>query len=119
MGERRDQVDPTYKDCEEGRAWPFDTPLTDNGIKLAQKVAVELADLHARSKFAMVVSSPYRRCMQTAAQVTKQLSLPVVLDQEVGEVWEEAMPKERPPHRSPLELQAMAKELGMTVKNPS
>merc|ERR1712232_173209 len=40
------------------------------------------------------------------------------MGQEVGEVWEAAMPKEHPPHRSPVELMAMAKELGMTVKNP-
>lgn len=116
--ERRDQVDPTYKDCEEGRAWPFDPPLTEKGVKLAQDVALELAEVHAQAQFTTIITSPFYRCMQTAAELVKVLKLPVILDQEVGEVWDEAMGPERPPHRSPIELEAMAKELGMTVKNP-
>jgi broad specificity phosphatase PhoE len=116
--ERRDQVDTTYQETDEFKQWPFDTPLTEAGITLAKDVGQELYELHKRAKFSAVVSSPYRRCMQTAAEVVRVLDLPVILDQEVGEVWEEAMPSDRPPHRSPSELQAMAKELGMTIKNP-
>lgn len=114
--ERRDQVDPTYLETDEHKAWPFDTPLTENGIKLAHDVADELAEKSAA--FSMIVTSPYRRCMQTAAEVAKVLKLPVVIDQEIGEVWDKTMPKDGPPHRSPVEIQAMAKELGLNVKNP-
>lgn len=116
--ERLDHVDPKYKETEEGKKWPFDTPLTANGVKLAREVAVELAKLHEKACFAMVASSPYRRCMETAAEVAKALKLPVIIDQEVGEVWDEAMPQERPPHRSATQLQEMAQTLGMRVTNP-
>merc|ERR1712070_713735 len=43
----------------------------------------------------------------------------VLIDQELQEVWDADMPKERPPHRSPKELEVMAKELGIEVKNPT
>lgn len=116
--ERLDHMDPNYPNTEEGKEFPFDTPLTEAGIDLAKKVAVEMEELHKTANFAMIACSPYKRCMQTATQVAKRLNLPIVIDQEVGEVWEEAMPKERPPHRSPIQLQMMAKELGIKVGNP-
>jgi len=116
--ERADQVDPAYLETAEHKARPFDSPLTENGIKLAQDVALELLEKQPKAKFSMIVSSPYRRCMQTAAEVAKVLKLPVLLDQEIGEVWDKTMPSDGPPHRSPLELVALAKELGIEVKNP-
>jgi len=118
--ERLDHIDPEgYKASEEGKAWPFDTPLTAKGVQLAQEVARELGVLHASgASFAAVVASPYRRCMQTAAEVAKQLKLPVMIDQEVGEVWEKAMPSDRPPHRQPVDLETMSSQLGVTLKNP-
>mmetsp|Transcript_34645 Transcript_34645/g.80891 ORF Transcript_34645/g.80891 Transcript_34645/m.80891 type:complete len:349 (-) Transcript_34645:67-1113(-) len=117
--ERWDQMDPEgYKQSEEGKAWPFDTSLTANGIKLAQSVAKELAELHSQVHFSAVVSSPYRRCMQTAAEVAHLCKLPFMIDQELGEVWEEAMPQAGPPHRSPKQLQQMAAELRLDVQNP-
>jgi len=117
--ERWDQMDPEgFKKSEEGQQWPFDTRLTEEGVKLARKVAEELATLHCQVQFTGCVTSPYRRCMQTAAEVAKRCNLPVMIDQELGEVWEEAMPQARPPHRSPKELQQMAADLGITVQNP-
>mmetsp|Transcript_73461 Transcript_73461/g.192656 ORF Transcript_73461/g.192656 Transcript_73461/m.192656 type:complete len:320 (-) Transcript_73461:454-1413(-) len=116
--ERLDFADPGYPETEEGRAWPFDAPLTEHGVELAQSVAAEMDELHKKARFGMIASSPYRRCMQTAAVIARRLNLPVVLDQEIGEVWGEDMPSERPPHRSPLQLQEMAQELGIQVSNP-
>jgi len=117
--ERVDFKDPAaYKASAEGQAWPFDTSITERGVGLAQEVAREMLEVHKKANFSVVCTSPYRRCMQTATEVAKLLKLPVLIDQEVGEVWEAAMPKERPPHRSPKELQEMAKELGIEVINP-
>lgn len=117
--ERRDQVDPSYKLTDEHKKWPWDTPLTEAGIKLAYEVGLELKQLHSTARFAAVVSSPYRRCMQTTAQVVKALGIPVIIDQEVGEVWDKDMPSKHPPHRSPKDLQRMARQLGMKVRNPT
>jgi broad specificity phosphatase PhoE len=116
--ERLDHVDKNYKSTPHGQLWPFDTPLTDKGIQLAKDTAIELVAVHKRAKFTCVVSSPYHRCMQTAAEVAKCFKLPLIIDQEVGEVWEEEMPSDAPPHRKPMQLQEMAKELGVEVKNP-
>jgi len=115
---RRDYVDPTYKTSEEGLAWPHDAPLTPEGIELAKTVADELYEVHKKANFITVACSPYRRCMETAAEVAKKLGLPVVLDQEIGEVRERAFPQDRVVHRSPLELAAMAKDLKMKLLNP-
>jgi len=116
--ERRDQVDPSFLETEEHKEWPHDTPLTEAGIKLAQDVGSELKDKHENARFSVIVSSPYRRCLQTAAEIAKIVQLPVIIDQELGEVWDRTMPSDHPPHRSPLELVEMAKELGIDVQNP-
>mmetsp|Transcript_88952 Transcript_88952/g.157476 ORF Transcript_88952/g.157476 Transcript_88952/m.157476 type:complete len:258 (-) Transcript_88952:46-819(-) len=116
--ERKDQVDPTYKDSVEGKAWPHDTPLTQRGVKWARKVARELRGLHKQVNFIAIASSPYRRCMATAAQIAIEFGLPIVIDQELGEVWDKAMPSDKLPHRSPSQLEELAKELGIQVLNP-
>jgi len=116
--ERKDYVDPTYKTSEEGLAWPHDAPLTEKGIELAKEVAEEMALLHDQEPFAAIASSPYRRCLETAAEVAKALQLPVVIDQELGEVRDRAMPQETVAHRSPKELKNMARSLGIRLLNP-
>jgi len=116
--ERLDHVDTSYKETDEGRLWPFDTPLTENGIRLARSVGAELAEVHKQAQFTMIASSPYRRCLQTTAEIAKVLNIPVVIDQEIGEVWSEDMPSEFPPHRSPMELLEMTKTLGIQIRNP-
>jgi len=116
--ERKDYVDKTYKTSEEGKQWPHDAPLTAAGIKLAKSVADEILALHAEANFVTIAVSPYRRCMETAAEVAKQLKLPVVIDQEIGEVRDRTMPQDHIAHRSPVQLTQMAKDLGLKLINP-
>lgn len=119
--ERLDHMDKTYIETEEGKLWPFDSPITEKGFELARGVAAELADLKKDDKdvtFAAVVSSPYRRCMETASEVAKKLAIPIIVDQEIGEVWDKSMPKEPLPFRNPVELRKMAQSLNVQVKNP-
>jgi len=111
-------MDESYATSEEGLAWPHDTPLTDYGVHLAHEVACELEELHEQVRFVAVASSPYRRCMQTAAEIARKFSLPVLIDQELGEVRDSRMPEHTAAHRSPRELAEMAKELGIKVQNP-
>lgn len=116
--ERRDRTDPGWKQTEEGKAWPHDTPITEAGITLAASVAEEISELHKEARFTVVACSPYQRCMETAAQVTKLLKIPVLIDQEIGEVWDTDLPGEPQPWRQPAELEKMAKDLGMRLMNP-
>lgn len=116
--ERKDYVDPTYKTSEEGLAWPHDAPLTEAGIKLANEVAEEILRVHQKANFVTIACSPYRRCLETAAPVAKRLNLPVVIDQEIGEVRDRMMNEHHLAHRSPVELKDMAKALGIRLVNP-
>lgn len=109
--ERRDYVDKTWKETEEGKTWPHDAPLTTAGWALAKEHAEEIAELHQKSKFSAISTSPYRRCMETASVVAERLKLPVIIDQEMGEIWEKKMGDEKLPWRSSLELRKMAKDL--------
>lgn len=117
--ERLDYVDKEYKTSEEGKLWPHDAPLTEAGWALARTEAEELAKLHQELNFAVVATSPYRRCVETASVFAKRLGLPMVLDQEVGEVWEKNMGEDPLPWRKPAQLQEMLKELKVEeVLNP-
>lgn len=118
--ERRDYVDgPSWLETEEGKAWPHDTPLTERGHELAAEVAKELEALHAQANFVALATSPYRRCIETAAAVAKLLKLPVIVDQELGEVWGREMPKEPNPFRLGNDLRKMVNGLGIKDSNPT
>lgn len=116
--ERADYVNPEWIKTEEGIAWPHDAPLTDRGHELARSVAEEIKLLHQEMHFTAIACSPYRRCLETAAAVAAALKLPVVVDQELGEVWDRDMPKEPRPYRSDIDLVGMVESLGMKHLNP-
>jgi len=116
--ERKDRMDSTYHSSEEGLQWPHDCPITANGIDLAKDVAAEMLALNKKANFTMVACSPYRRCLETAAEVAKALNLPMVVDQELGEVFDQTMPKEPSPFRSPKQLREMCQLLGVRIMNP-
>lgn len=117
--EREDRVNVNYKQTEEGKVWPHDCPITANGVQLARDVAKEMLDLHKEVRFTVVVSSPYRRCLETAAEVAKKLKLPVMIDQEMGEVWDHEMSQDPPPWRTANQLKTLVKPLKMNVINPA
>jgi len=116
--ERRDHVDETYRQSQEGLQWPEDAPLTSTGVLQAREVATEFTELHKQACFMAVATSPYRRCMETASEIAKHLSLPILIDQELGEVRDSFMPSDTISHRSPKQLLAMTKEMGIKVMNP-
>jgi len=116
--ERQDYVDPTYKESPEGIAWPNDAPLTKAGFKLAAKVSKELLALHLEVNFAAVIVSPFRRCLETAAEVSRRLKIPTMIDQEIGEVWDPKMPKIPHPCRKGLELKELAARCKLQPVNP-
>eukprot|EP00929_Paragymnodinium_shiwhaense_P014925 TRINITY_DN122913_c0_g1_i1.p1 TRINITY_DN122913_c0_g1~~TRINITY_DN122913_c0_g1_i1.p1 ORF type:complete len:451 (+),score=125.24 TRINITY_DN122913_c0_g1_i1:142-1494(+) len=116
--ERLDYVDPMYKKSEEGQKWPHDAPLTQRGLELADEVARELVGTHLEAKFAAIACSPFKRCLQTACAVGKMLRLPLLIDQEIGEVWDKAIPESPCPFRSSEEIMAICEEYDVKVLNP-
>lgn len=117
--ERRDYMDKTYHSTEEGKKWPHDAELTARGHELAAEVAKEIETLHKTANFLVIACSPYRRCLETAAAVAKLLKLPVIVDQELGEVWGREMPQEPNPFRLGKELRELIESLGIKDANPT
>eukprot|EP00929_Paragymnodinium_shiwhaense_P013357 TRINITY_DN12121_c0_g1_i1.p1 TRINITY_DN12121_c0_g1~~TRINITY_DN12121_c0_g1_i1.p1 ORF type:complete len:1085 (-),score=319.40 TRINITY_DN12121_c0_g1_i1:19-3273(-) len=116
--ERLDHVDPSWRQTPEGSTFPFDSPITEKGGKITRKVSRGLANTKASAPFVAVATSPYRRCVETAADLCKIMNLPLIIDQELGEVWEACMPPVPNPWRRPLELEKLVSELGVRCLNP-
>jgi len=71
--------------------WPTDPPLSDAGVEAADKVGAWLHD-HAAASGSLihvVVTSPYMRCVQTAAGICQALGSRVrlLVDYSLGEVF--------------------------------
>lgn len=93
--ERADDIFAFYKgqrwtDSQDGRTWPLDPPLSDTGLDQAENLARDIHDFAASrgSEFHVVISSPYLRCVQTAAILCKKLgpSVRLLVDHSLGEV---------------------------------
>lgn len=75
-GERNDQ--PCYDRGFIGQGLEL-APLTDNGVKQAEEAAkIPLID-----GCSIIVSSPYTRCMQTAAIVSRIRNIPLQVEVEI------------------------------------
>lgn len=61
-----------------------DAPLTPLGLAQAAEAAAVVATLHAARPFARVVTSPFVRCVQTAAALSVALRLPLVAHPGLG-----------------------------------
>lgn len=79
-----------WSDSQDGRMWPLDPPLSDTGLDKAEDLARDIQEFaaHRGSEFHVVISSPYFRCVQTAALVCKRLgpSVRLLVDHSLGEV---------------------------------
>eukprot|EP00747_Dinoflagellata_sp_TGD_P212091 gnl/TRDRNA2_/TRDRNA2_85222_c0_seq1.p1 gnl/TRDRNA2_/TRDRNA2_85222_c0~~gnl/TRDRNA2_/TRDRNA2_85222_c0_seq1.p1 ORF type:complete len:432 (-),score=69.27 gnl/TRDRNA2_/TRDRNA2_85222_c0_seq1:126-1421(-) len=95
---------------------PHDSPLTNAGKQKAAKTGESILERYPKGHpFELIWSSPYYRCVQTAAEIAKKLKLKVCLDLDIGEIFDDVyMPKNvngEPMHRTPEELtQLMAEE---------
>lgn len=83
-GERLDAANPrVWHSFSAAKKYPCDPPLTTLGEMQAEQVAEELAD----QGYTMVVSSPFVRCLCTAAKICQKLCAPLIIDAELGEVF--------------------------------
>lgn len=94
---------------DDSRTWPFDPPLSDAGEVGAQETAEAVYSFTHRCNYSIdaIVTSPYLRCVQTAAILCNRLGsdTKLILDASVGEifgpsVFGDSMPQD---HRRPLQ----------------
>ena len=81
-GERADVADPTWLETADR---PHDPPLTALGQQQAQATANALAN----ERIDAIYSSPFLRCMQTAAAVARARGLPIRVEPGLGELLNE------------------------------
>eukprot|EP00929_Paragymnodinium_shiwhaense_P017945 TRINITY_DN12784_c0_g1_i1.p1 TRINITY_DN12784_c0_g1~~TRINITY_DN12784_c0_g1_i1.p1 ORF type:complete len:1260 (+),score=230.98 TRINITY_DN12784_c0_g1_i1:148-3927(+) len=80
-----------WTQSEDFENWPLDPPLSDNGLEGAGDIGAELQSFaeDTGSKFHVVVSSPYARCLQTAVEICMHLggNVRLIVDRSIGEVY--------------------------------
>mmetsp|Transcript_36527 Transcript_36527/g.146047 ORF Transcript_36527/g.146047 Transcript_36527/m.146047 type:complete len:228 (-) Transcript_36527:1266-1949(-) len=96
-GERIDHVDRSWKT---GSDLPDDPFLTVRGLKQAHDLAVRLKDANVTHIFC----SPFYRCIQTANETAKLISVPIKLEHGAGEFLSSRWFKENPRLRSTKDL---------------
>lgn len=79
-----------WTQTEDFLRWPLDPPLSDLGQEQARQIGITIKDRADAlgSTIHVVVSSPFLRCVQTAAHICQQLgpSTRLILDHSLGEV---------------------------------
>eukprot|EP00931_Biecheleriopsis_adriatica_P006731 TRINITY_DN10808_c0_g1_i4.p1 TRINITY_DN10808_c0_g1~~TRINITY_DN10808_c0_g1_i4.p1 ORF type:complete len:279 (-),score=40.59 TRINITY_DN10808_c0_g1_i4:275-1111(-) len=98
-----------WMDSEDARRWFQDPPLSDVGEIEALETAKVVRGFAERlnSSIDVVISSPYMRCVQTAAVICAKLgpSTELVLDSSAGEIFSQSVFGDDEPenHRRPLQ----------------
>eukprot|EP00435_Cladocopium_sp_Y103_P010447 s3233_g2.t1 len=80
---------------QDARDFPFDPPITTNGVQPAKELAYDLKKQLLAVD--LVISSPYLRCLQTAEILAEAFDAVVLLDSELGEVLGPSVFETRPP----------------------
>lgn len=81
-GERADRA-PAYRQPQ--AMLPFDPPLTALGVRQAESSATRIQSLAPQGATFHIVSSPFLRCLMTAAALAKRLNAPVHVQEGFGE----------------------------------
>lgn len=89
---------------EDFAQWPTDPPLSDNGVEQAQEMGREVRMFaeQAGAQIHVIVTSPYWRCIQTSAEICRELgeSTKVLIDRTLGEVYGPSVMGNSEPHDS-------------------
>lgn len=99
--------------------WSYDPALSASGRAHATQIGKNLAG-ETLFKFDAVVSSPYRRCMETAFRICTELQVPLAIDGRLGEIQNASVMGDRLTdfgafHRSAAENIEFAKAHGVEV----
>lgn len=110
--DRMDHEESEWNGFAERERFPNDTPLSSKGHPHAKRVAETFKQM--KKGFGLVISSPYLRCAQTAANIAQALNVPVQFDLDVGEIFDNVSMEGdidgKEQHRSPEELDVYLKE---------
>lgn len=83
-GVRADEC-PKSKWRPTAHAKRYDTPITDEGkVHARQHAAQYLSEFHSQKPFHCVYTSPFRRCVETAAEIATELQLPIKIVMSLG-----------------------------------
>jgi len=107
-GERLESTGRLTSTTKSSRSWPHDCPLTRTGMRASREVGQTLGNVGNAAPFEVIVSSPYLRCAQSASEIARELKLPVIFDDDLGEVGEHigrAIDPQAPPHRGRRDLE--------------
>eukprot|EP00659_Diplonema_papillatum_P010131 gene10131-15575_t len=81
-GHRIDDFDPDWKSDK-----MYDPPLTQEGVEAAGLLGREFSSMHVSKQPRLVVSSPFTRCLQTAAAIAKTLGISTIhVHHQLGEI---------------------------------
>jgi broad specificity phosphatase PhoE len=76
-------------------------------MRVSREVGKQLGNVRNAAPFDVIVSSPYLRCAESASEIARELRLPVIFDDDLGEVGEnvsKTFDPNSPPHRERSEL---------------
>jgi len=74
----------------DSKTWPVDPPLSEEGHTAAKDIAMKIKEFAATANSTLktvVVTSPYCRCVQTAAPIAQALRARMLVDCQIGEVY--------------------------------
>jgi broad specificity phosphatase PhoE len=72
---------------KDAQAYPFDPPLTPNGVHQARACGARLQQLEPPQEgWSVVICSPFLRCLQTAVEICKATGASLIIDEGWGEV---------------------------------
>merc|ERR1719428_578933 len=99
--------------------WPVDPPLSKEGIEHAKKVGENLCSNEKIQDFQhiIVISSPYLRCVQTAAEICCSFdNSSIYIDNQIGEIWNPDVVGDEPKIRPQRQCMMLCKERGVLMK---
>ena len=94
--ERADDVGAMVKGLpwcllQDSKSWPYDPPLSDQGLVSAEELGLKLRKLLAEleAELHVVVTSPFFRCVQTAVLICKHFGrgTKLLIDNSLGEIY--------------------------------
>ena len=76
---------------QDSKQWPYDPPLSDAGLAASEQLGVKLhrAVCELGAELNVVITSPYLRCVQTAACICKAFGkrTKLLIDNSLGEIY--------------------------------
>jgi broad specificity phosphatase PhoE len=103
----------------EFQQWPGDPPLSTQGIEHAKEVGKNLRndDKMKNLQHIIVISSPFFRCVQTAAEICHSFDRSsMFIDNQIGEIWNPDVVGELKQIRPRMQVEKWCQEQGIFIE---